>query len=279
MLSVAVIYTPQAAGTIALIVSVKERASAVAFVFLGWTLSVAVGLPLVTSLAAHLGWRTAYAALGGVAALSFVLVMAGVPAGLKGAAISFQSWNRIFRSRRILLLLLITIFTACGSFVLFTYLGPLMSKLADAGPREIATFFGIFGVMGFIGNVAATRIVRHAGAFTTSLLSVSSIFLGALIWSVGAGSLPVMALAMIPWGLGFAAGNSMQQARLIATAPELAGASVALNTSSIYIGQALGSALGGFLLVHELYLSAGYAAAASLGAALLALVFTRGPAK
>ena len=42
------------------------------------------------------------------------------------------------------------------------------------------------------------------------------------------------------WGLGFGAAGSMQQARLIAVGPALASASVALNTSSIYMGQALG---------------------------------------
>jgi predicted MFS family arabinose efflux permease len=37
----------------------------------------------------------------------------------------------------------------------------------------------------------------------------------------------------------------MQQVRLVAAAPELASASVALNTSVLYIGQALGSAIAG----------------------------------
>ena len=279
MLAVAVIYTPQAAGTIALIVSEKERPSAIAFVFVGWTLSVAAGMPLMTFLAAHIGWREAYLALGLAAAISSILLAIGLPTGLKGAAISFQSWGKIARSRTIVLLLLITVFSASGSFVVFTYLGPLLSRLAGAGPQEIATFFAIFGVMGFVGNVLATRVVRVLGAFTTSLLSVLSMFLGALVWSLGVGVLPVMGLAMVPWGLGFAAANSMQQARLIAAAPELASASVALNTSSIYIGQALGSGLGGLLFARELALPVGYVAVASLAAALVTLAFTRGTTK
>src|SRR5437870_593094 len=53
MLAVAAIFTPQAASTIALIVTEKERPSAISFVFLGWSLSVAIGLPLVTFSADH----------------------------------------------------------------------------------------------------------------------------------------------------------------------------------------------------------------------------------
>ncbi len=48
MLAVAAIYTPQAAATVGLIVPEAQRPSAIAFVFLGWSLAVAGGLPLIT---------------------------------------------------------------------------------------------------------------------------------------------------------------------------------------------------------------------------------------
>ena len=84
-----------------------------------------------------------------------------------------------------------------------------------------------------------------------------------------------MAVGILLQGFGFAAANSMQQARLVAAAPELSSATVALNTSSIYVGQALGSALGGFLFEHEHVVAVGYATAALFGAALAALALTR----
>src|ERR1700728_2999977 len=68
MLAVGALYTPQAAGTAALIVSPEKRGSTIAFIFLGWSLAAAVGLPLITFVASHYGWRTAY---GGICALGF----------------------------------------------------------------------------------------------------------------------------------------------------------------------------------------------------------------
>ena len=50
------------------------------------------------------------------------------------------------------------------------------------------------------------------------------------------------------WGLGGFASNSLQQSRLVALAPALASATVALNTSVVYLGQSLGSAAGGRLV-------------------------------
>ncbi|MGZ3358070.1 MAG: MFS transporter, partial [Xanthobacteraceae bacterium] len=275
MVAVAAIYTPQAASTIALIVPAKARPSAIAFVFLGWSLALAAGLPLVTFLAAHLGWRAAYGVLAALAVLSLLLLLLGVPGSLAGGAVSLRSWGRILRNGPIILLLLITALTTSALFVIFTYLGPLLQKLLDAGPRTIGMFFALFGVAGFIGNVLATRVVTRLGAFATSFIFILSMFVGALVWSLGVGVLAAMAVGIVLQGFGFAAANSMQQARLVASAPELSSATVALNTSSIYVGQALGSALGGVLFAHEHLLAAGYATAAFFGAALAALAFTR----
>jgi MFS transporter, DHA1 family, inner membrane transport protein len=77
------------------------------------------------------------------------------------------------------------------------------------------------------------------------------------------------------WGLGFASTNSMQQVRLVAAAPPLAPASVSLNTSVLYIGQAVGSATGGLLFARDLIYSVGYASMAFLAGALAMVLLSR----
>ena len=96
----------------------------------------------------------------------------------------------------------------------------------------------------------ATRIVTRIGAFATSLcLSAFAACVGATIFSLGAGILAGWAPASHFMGLGFAALNSMQQARLVAAGPHLASATVALNTSLLYVGQAIGSGIGGVMIL------------------------------
>ena len=68
----------------------------------------------------------------------------------------------------------------------------------------------------------------------------------------------------LAWGAGVFANNSSQQARLVAASPELAGASIALNTSMIYLGQAVGTSLGGAVIA-----GAGYAWLPVVGAVVL----------
>src|SRR5258705_8561153 len=81
MLSVGALYTPQAAGTAALIVAPEKRGSTIAFIFVGWSLAAAVGLPLITFVASRYGWRSSYC---GIRLLRFfrLLIFAWVVSGL-----------------------------------------------------------------------------------------------------------------------------------------------------------------------------------------------------
>ena len=85
-----------------------------------------------------------------------------------------------------------------------------------------------------------------------------------------------MLAAAALWGLGFAAINSMQQARLVAANPPLASGTVALNTSCIYIGQAVGSGLGGLLFDRGAFDAIGWMAAVFVVASLGVLALSRG---
>lgn len=275
MLAVAALYTPQAAGTAALIVRTEHRAGAISYVFLGWALATAIGVPIINLLSAKVGWRETYAMLAAIALIACALQMMYLPSGLRGAPVSLATWGAVARNRLIVLLLLITAVQVSGQFAIITYMSPLLVKIANAGAETTSLFFAIFGVSGFVGNVIATRIVDGIGAFKTSALSLGSILAGLLIWVLGEGLLAVMGVGVMFWGLGFAAANSMQQARLAAAAPELAPASIALNTSGIYVGQAVGSYLGGFLIVRDLLTMMGWTAVAFLVAALFILALTR----
>ncbi|MBR1139491.1 MULTISPECIES: MFS transporter [Bradyrhizobium] len=275
MLAVGALYTPQAAGTAALISPVETRGSTIAYVFLGWSLAAAVGLPLITFIGSHSGWRAAYLAVGAAGAISLLLLTWRLPSGLKGAPVALKTWTELARNRMVVLLLLITTLQMSGQFVIFTFMGPLLNRLTGADANQVGLVFAIYGACGFLGVVIATRIVDGWGAYRTSLLFSCLLFAGIAVWTLGAGSYSLMAVAVAIWGLGFASTNSMQQVRLVAAAPPLASASVSLNTSVLYIGQAIGSALGGSLFARGWLDATGYAAMGFAMLALLAILASR----
>jgi DHA1 family inner membrane transport protein len=274
MLAVAALFTPQAAGTAAMMVPPERRGSTMSYVFLGWSLALAVGLPLVAYAASHIGWRVAYGGIGVIALANLALLIWRIPAGLVGTPVDLKTWGDLARNPLIVLLVVITVLQTSGQFVVFTYLGPLFAKLGGSAQLAIIAF-GIYGAMGFIGNVIASRVVDSWGAYRTSLAAISMLLVGVATWALGAGIVPVMLASMFPWGMAFSSANSMQQVRLAGAAPLFASATVSLNTSGLYIGQAIGSGIGGALFAHELYYAIGYVGVGFLVLALGSVILSR----
>lgn len=277
MLAIIAVFTPLAASTAALLVPEDRRSNTIVYVFLGWSLAFAFGMPLVTFTAAHVGWRETMGAIGVLALLAALLVIACLPRKLVGPAVELRTWVVLGRNRLVVLLLLITMLQIAAQFCVFTFLAPLLRQLAGASAEWVGAGFFLFGVVGFVGNVVALRIVTAIGPFWTSAFYLGALVLGSLTWSFGAISavLAVLLLSNAITGFGFAAMNSIQQTRLVAAAPEFSSASVSLNTSVLYVGQAIGSGIGGYLFESGNLLGNGFAALAFLFAAALVLGLTR----
>jgi predicted MFS family arabinose efflux permease len=212
-----------------------------------------------------------------LAALSFVfalLLWLALPPALKGRPLSLSSFGTIARNRTIVLVLLITLFTTSGQFNVVIYLAPLINVLTGEGAATAGAFFAMMGTLGLIGNITATSIVPRLGVQSTFAIFLGLVTAGLALWAVSAGHLWMMGAGIACLGLGFAASNSMQQARLVSAAPDLAAGSIALNTSILYVGQSIGSGIGGLLFAQGLYFAQGYTAAAFGMIALVLLAFT-----
>jgi len=275
MMVVAAPFTPQAAGTVSLIVPAEKRGSTIAYIFLGWSLAAAAGLPMVTMIASYAGWRMAFGCIAVLSFVGFLLLFWRLPPRVNGVAVELKTWVALGRNSLVIALLLITMLQMSGQFIVFTFMAPLLTRLAEASPAAIAVVFSLYGVFGFVGNVMATQLVDRWGGYRTSLLFVVILLAGMTVWAIGAGALALMAIGVSIWGLGFASTNSMQQVRLVGAAPPFAGASVSLNTSVLYVGQAIGSAIGGILFARDMLFTTGYVAVVFVVAALLLVLMTR----
>ena len=275
MLALAAIFTPVAAATIAQLVEERLRARSISYVFLGWSLALAAGLPVITWLSAEFGWRAAFAMLACASAVCFVLLIFALPRGIAGTPMPLASWGEILKNPRVLLLLVVTLLWTTGMYTIFPYLAPLVADLAGGGTQATALLFATVGIMGVAGNLIASRIVVRFGAYRTTLLAGFSMLLGTVAWASAPHLLWVMMAGAVCWGLGVTATNSMIQARLVAAAPAQASAAVALNTSWLYVGQALGSWIGGEMIVQDAALFLGSVAAVLMGAAFFAMIVSR----
>jgi DHA1 family inner membrane transport protein len=244
------IFTPQAAACAGMLVPPEHRGRAVTFVFLGWSMASVLGLPIGALIGGHLGWRMAFMAIAMLSIVSAASLWLTLPTGIRPAALTAAAWSRVLRSPVLMGIVSVTALQGSGQFVLFSYFGPVLKQSFGADANTLSLMWALFGAFGLIGNMVVSRFIDRAGAGRMVLLTSSLIALSLFLWPF-ASTLAWLAVVIVPWGLGCFATNSAQQARLVGLAPALAPGSVALNSSGIYIGQAVGAGLGGWLLAND----------------------------
>jgi predicted MFS family arabinose efflux permease len=248
----AALFTPQAAAAVGFLAPPEQRGRAITFVFLGWSIASVAGMPIASWLGETYGWRTAFAAVAALAAIGAVWVWRALPDGVKPAALTARAWKEVFTHPVLMAMVAVTALQSAGQFTLFSYLAPYFKQVIGVTPAQIGLLFLWFGGFGLLGNVLLSQHIDRVGAGRAVIVVMLLSALGQLLWPL-AGGFVSMALVLAPWGLGFFATNSAQQARLGHAAPALAPALMALNTSALYLGQAAGAAGGGWLVAHGGY--------------------------
>ena len=246
----AAIFTPQAAACVGLLVPPTHRGRAITMVFLGWSVASVLGMPMAAWIGGTWGWRTAFVLIGLLSFASAIGVWRAMPDGVKPPALTLESWRSTLRSPALMLCIAVTALYSAGQFVLFSYFAPYFKTTLQTTPAQLSLLFGWFGAFGFLGNMLASRYIDRVGAPRMVLVCVGLMALSLLAWPLGT-SLVLAAVVCIPWALGCFSSNSAQQARLVGLGPTLAGGSIALNTSAMYAGQALGAAGGGWLIAAD----------------------------
>lgn len=247
----AAVFTPQAAAAIGWLAPAAQRGRAITFVFLGWSVASVFGMPLHSYIGEALGWRWAFGLVALLAAGGAAWVWVVMPDGVRPPAMNLHAWREMLTHPVLMAIVAVTALCGAGQFTVFTYLAPYYKQVLGAGPTQISLLFAWFGAFVLIGNVLLSHHIDRIGAARAVTLLLGAVSLTMLIWPLGTGYLS-MACVLMPWALGMFSANSAQQARLSQAAPALAPALMALNTSAIYLGQAVGAAGGGALVAaHE----------------------------
>jgi predicted MFS family arabinose efflux permease len=244
------IFTPQAAACVGLLVPPEDRGRGITFIFVGWSVASVLGMPIGAYVGGTFGWRAAFALIGLLCLVSALWVWRAMPDKVKPPALSAAAWRETLRSPALMLCVLVTVLYSAGQFVLFSYFAPYYKQVLGTTPGQLGLLLMWFGAFGFIGNMLMSRHIDRLGASRAVMIGIMAMAISLLVWPLGT-SLALAALVAIPWALGCFSSNSAQQARLVGIAAPLAAASIALNTSAMYAGQAIGAGAGGWLIAHD----------------------------
>jgi predicted MFS family arabinose efflux permease len=268
----AAVFTPQAAAAISVMAPPEQRGRAITFIFIGWSLASVLGMPVHSFIGEAFGWRWAFGLVAVLAAGAAWAVWQTVPDGIRPPALSGAAWRQTLTHPLLMGMVGVTALSAAGQFTLFSYFAPYYRQALGASALAVSLLFLWFGAFGLLGNVLLQRWVDRVGAARCVAISLVAMALSQLLWPL-AGSVMLMAAVLTPWALGCFAANSAQQARLGAAAPTLAPALMALNTSAMYLGQAIGAAGGGAMVAAQGFQGLNWVALAWTGLALLGSVW------
>ncbi len=151
------------ASTIAAdLVPENRRASAISIMFTGLTVATVTGVPLGTFLGQQLGWRAAFVAIVGIGIVALIANLILIPAGLRrGTRTPLREQVKLVTNGRLLLAFTITALGYGGTFVVFTYLSPLLHDISGFQEQTVAVILLVYGIAIAIGNVIGGKAANH----------------------------------------------------------------------------------------------------------------------
>jgi MFS transporter, DHA1 family, inner membrane transport protein len=245
----AALFTPQAAAAMGQMAPPEQRGSAITFVFIGWALATVVGVPLTAWVGERAGWRVAMALVGAGSLASAWWVHRSMPSGVVPPPLNMRSWQQVLSSPLMVGVVLVSCLQSAGQVTLLAFITPFLRAQYAATPEHIGLILAYFGGLALVGNIVLNQVIDRTGASMAVTFTLGLIALSMLVWPL-AHSLPLFLAVFVPWALSAFATNSAQQARLGSLSPSLAPALIALNTSAIYSGHALGAGGGSWVIGH-----------------------------
>lgn len=272
------LYIPGANSLAGIIVPASKRGRALAIVSGGMTIAIALGLPLGAIVGHAFGWQTTFLAVAVMGLVAIAGIGLGVrsDAGLGIAVASLKQRLGVVRRPAILRLLAVSLFWAIGAFTAYPYIAPYLKAVLDFGANGISATVSMWGLAAAIGVTVGGTLNDRFGSNRVVLssliaLSISFAALAVATLLAPAEALVVALLAIAAWGFSVWSLFPAQMARLIAAGPvSEASVALALNTSTMYLGFSIGSAIGaGIIGIGAVWAIGAMAALAELVAMML----------
>ena len=250
------LYVPAANGLAGVIVPPTMRGRALAIVSGGQTLAIALGLPLGGLIGHAFGWRATFLLVGAMSLVAIAGILTGIgrDAGQGIAVASLRERVSVVAQRSVLRLLAVSLFWSIGAFAAYPYIAEYLSAVLAFGPLEITASVSLWGLCAAAGVMTGGVLNDRFGASTVvrgSLVLLALSFLALAVATVlpPGVSLGLVMTAVAVWGFTVWSFFPAQMARLIgAGVPSQAPVALALNTSTMYFGFSIGSALGATVL-------------------------------
>ncbi|OAB29975.1 MFS sugar transporter [Paenibacillus macquariensis subsp. defensor] len=245
------------------LVPADRKASAIAIMFTGLTVATVTGVPFGTFIGQQLSWRFAFIIIVIIGVVALIANSILIPSDLrKGTRTLFRDQIKLVTNGRLLLVFVITALGYGGTFVVFTYLSPLLQQITGFKSGTVAIILLVYGISIAIGNTIGGKLANrnpiNALFYMFLIQSVVLIILAFTAPFKIAGLITIMLMGLFAFmnvpGLQFYVVTLAE--RYVPRGIEMASA---INIAAFNVGIALGAYLGGIItdsigLIHTPWL-------------------------
>ncbi|TSI08313.1 MFS transporter [Lysinibacillus sp. BW-2-10] len=243
----------------------NRRASAISIMFTGLTVATVTGVPFGTFIGQQLGWRAAFIVIIIVGVIALIGNGILVPSNLrKGVKTTLRDQFKLVTNGRLLLLFIITALGYGGTFVVFTFLSPLLQDITGFKESTVAIILLAYGIAIAIGNMIGGKLSNKnpiRALFYMFIVQAAVLFI--LMFTAPfkiAGLITILCMGLLAFMNvpGLQVYVVMLAERFVPSAVDVASA---INIAAFNAGIAMGSYFGGLItdsigLIHTSWIGA-----------------------
>ena len=227
----------------------EKRASAMALMFMGLSMSNILGVPFGTLIGQNFGWPMTFIIISVIGALALIGIIIFVPMKKETVKSSVLNELKILKEKRLWLTLAVTLFGFSSVFAYFTYISTVLIDVSHVQENLISYLLIIFGIGVTLGNVVGGKLADWN--LNKALKIIFSVFIlyFILLYFVQMNGLLMVAGIFFFGLIGFSMSPSLQYKSTLISQDAATLAST-LNQSAFNLGNALGAFIGGVVVTN-----------------------------
>jgi len=234
-------------------VPIAKRGVAVSFIFGGFTMANVLGVPIGTFIGQHAGYAATFWLTSSLGVVALLAVLKVVPVQQSKSSGSIREQLSLLANPRIMIAFFIPSFGFGATYVVYTYLVPVLELELNLPSAWISPILLAYGVVSIFSNILAGKIAsRNPIGRLRFVFIVQAIVLAALYVTTASVSLGLINIALM--SLMSILLTTSTQIYLIDLAekfnPEAKGLAASLMPVASNVGIAFGSALGGLVYAN-----------------------------
>ncbi|WP_214817920.1 MFS transporter [Exiguobacterium sp. s59] len=138
-----------------------KRGVAVSFIFGGFTMANVFGVPIGTFIGQQAGWESTFWLTTTLGAVAWIAIYRVLPNQLSQEKASLREQLALLTNPRILIAFLIPAFGFGATYVVYTYLVPILKDVLGVPVAWVSPILFAYGFISIFSNIAAGKIASH----------------------------------------------------------------------------------------------------------------------